>query len=423
MKATYRLSPRTALTVENEQGHAVVYLSHLPTAHIVVAPSPGAEIILGALGRAPSSAHPDAQSYLGQLTDRGLLVRNDHPVEELTASERVLVSAVGTSPWLGAPLPPGWRVVRRPVEAGSKATVSRRRLQTCWQLMRRSRRYDVVVLSAAAYETLILAVLRPFVTSAVVIHDPLLPTSATARRLLEFMATSFDAVWCIRPADLTAWRRARSSTFMPFFSSPVSTGAVAAATTTPSVYSGGTAHRNFTTVIDAARVLGVATTIGTTQPLPALPVNVERVVPGTTAEGRLMQEQAGISVFVLQPTVLPAGPTVLLDAMSVGAAIVCNDAAGHRDYVSDGVDALVVPTVPATDDLVRAIKRLMADPQLRVRLGSAARERAEGLRPSALMPRYVAETERVIAEARSRKGRVRAALHRNARRWQQEPTT
>jgi glycosyltransferase involved in cell wall biosynthesis len=64
-----------------------------------------------------------------------------------------------------------------------------------------------------------------------------------------------------------------------------------------------------------------------------------------------------------------------LEAMATGAAVVCTDAHGNRDFCVDGENCLM----PAADERsVRdAIARLLADPALRARLGEAGRRTAQ----------------------------------------------
>jgi glycosyltransferase involved in cell wall biosynthesis len=69
------------------------------------------------------------------------------------------------------------------------------------------------------------------------------------------------------------------------------------------------------------------------------------------------------------------GLTALLEAMAMGRPIVASDRAILRDYVEDGVEALVVPAEdPAA--LREAIERVLGDPELARSLGAAARARA-----------------------------------------------
>ena len=79
------------------------------------------------------------------------------------------------------------------------------------------------------------------------------------------------------------------------------------------------------------------------------------------------------SVFVL-PSRYEGMPNALLEAMAVGLAVVVTDASpGPLEVVEAGVTGLVVPSdEPAA--LADALDRLAAQPQLRERLGAAARE-------------------------------------------------
>ncbi len=81
--------------------------------------------------------------------------------------------------------------------------------------------------------------------------------------------------------------------------------------------------------------------------------------------------QAG--VFVL-PSRFEGMPNALLEAMAAGLAVVVTDASpGPLEVVEAGVSGLVVPSdEPAA--LANALDRLAAEPQLRERLGAAARE-------------------------------------------------
>ena len=63
-----------------------------------------------------------------------------------------------------------------------------------------------------------------------------------------------------------------------------------------------------------------------------------------------------------------------LEAMATGAAVVCTDAHGNRDFCRDGENCLMPEaTVEAVRD---AIARLFADPELRARLGEEGRRTA-----------------------------------------------
>lgn len=71
-------------------------------------------------------------------------------------------------------------------------------------------------------------------------------------------------------------------------------------------------------------------------------------------------------------------PNAMLEAMAWGKALIVSPAGAIPEFVSDGVEGFIVPS----DDLQaisNAIQRLVEDPNLRVRMGQAARARVEPL--------------------------------------------
>lgn len=86
--------------------------------------------------------------------------------------------------------------------------------------------------------------------------------------------------------------------------------------------------------------------------------------------------------IVVVPSVVDAAgdrdglPNVVLEAMACGRAIVASDVAAIPSAIVDGAHGLLVPPGDAVA-LAGALGALVADPALRVRLGAAARARAE----------------------------------------------
>jgi GT2 family glycosyltransferase len=64
-----------------------------------------------------------------------------------------------------------------------------------------------------------------------------------------------------------------------------------------------------------------------------------------------------------------------LEAMATGGAVVCTDAHGNRDFCIDGVNCLMPEQNPAA--VGEALTRLLADPELRERLGQAGMQTAQ----------------------------------------------
>lgn len=67
---------------------------------------------------------------------------------------------------------------------------------------------------------------------------------------------------------------------------------------------------------------------------------------------------------------------VAREAMAHGRAVVASAVGGLRDAIDDGVDGLLVPPRDVAA-LRAALERLLGDPELRARLGAAARAKAE----------------------------------------------
>ncbi len=91
------------------------------------------------------------------------------------------------------------------------------------------------------------------------------------------------------------------------------------------------------------------------------------------ARGEISSLYAKHEIFVL-PSLMEGMPLVLLEAMASGMAVVTTESSGMTDLVEDSHDGLFV--IPGdTESLSAAIVRLCRDPELRLRLGSAAQEK------------------------------------------------
>jgi len=84
---------------------------------------------------------------------------------------------------------------------------------------------------------------------------------------------------------------------------------------------------------------------------------------------------AGATIVVL-PTYGEGLPKVLLEAASVGRAVVATDVRGCREVVRPGVNGLLVPPRDSAA-LAQAIERLLIAKELRARFGEAGRRIAE----------------------------------------------
>ena len=79
-------------------------------------------------------------------------------------------------------------------------------------------------------------------------------------------------------------------------------------------------------------------------------------------------------IFVLPARSREGMPRALLEAAACARPLVVTDVPGCRHFVRDGVEGFVVPPEDA-DALANALERLARDPDLRRRMGEAARLR------------------------------------------------
>lgn len=96
--------------------------------------------------------------------------------------------------------------------------------------------------------------------------------------------------------------------------------------------------------------------------------------------------------------------SVLIDVMLAGIPIVAADVGGIPDIIYDGVSGLL--TYPNdSQDLERALKALLNDPETRKKLSAAGKERATSLSPEAMMKRYIEIYGEVLSASASRVAR------------------
>jgi glycosyltransferase involved in cell wall biosynthesis len=102
--------------------------------------------------------------------------------------------------------------------------------------------------------------------------------------------------------------------------------------------------------------------------------------------GNLSQDDVAVHLAAADVVVIPSVkddsgnvdglPNVLLEALASGAAVITTAAGGIGAVVEDGQTGIVVPERDAAA-LATAIARAGADPELRARLGRAARHLVE----------------------------------------------
>ena len=245
-------------------------------------------------------------------------------------------------------------------------------VRSALDLLRAARGYDRVVLVTGGVELFVLAALLPR-SKTLVAADWLMPASTMLDRSRLLRRVRFVVV---RRSDITTLADrfgVSDARFVPF-PAPEPSGQTSEH---EYVYSGGWAHRDWPTLLAALEETGLPAVISTGQRLVA-PPNVSVVDQLSPEEGRERMRSSRLVALAFSETTLPSGPTVLLDAMIEGKAVVVTDVGGTRDYADDDQEALLVPP-GNVDVLAQALSRLWEDSSLRLRLGAAARERAAAM--------------------------------------------
>ena len=124
---------------------------------------------------------------------------------------------------------------------------------------------------------------------------------------------------------------------------------------------------------------------------------------GQIGRRELVRTMREAEVFVAPSVPTASGdqdgvPTVLLDAMAAGCAVVASRIAGIDEVVEDGASGLLV-TPGDAEELARGVDRVLGDAALRAELGRSASRRADGYDVDAVGARFV-ELIRSAAQAR-----------------------
>ncbi|MHB8492891.1 MAG: glycosyltransferase, partial [Solirubrobacteraceae bacterium] len=105
------------------------------------------------------------------------------------------------------------------------------------------------------------------------------------------------------------------------------------------------------------------------------------------------------SDLVVQPTVIDAYPTVLLEAAAAGVPVIASRVGGIPEIVRHGESGLLLDPPVASDQLARTMDLLLADAALRARMGEQARRRYHDDFTASAWALRLAETYRAVLEA------------------------
>ncbi|HTC68747.1 MAG TPA: glycosyltransferase family 4 protein [Acidothermaceae bacterium] len=130
----------------------------------------------------------------------------------------------------------------------------------------------------------------------------------------------------------------------------------------------------------------------------AVTKDFDRVLPARVRTVRLAHEQMKDAWTRAHVAIVPSlwadpFPTVALEAMAAGTAIVASRLGGLVDMLDDGVQGFLIAPGDAAA-IVASINRLLADQELRLLMGEAARHRVQRFAASSVVP----DIERIYEE-------------------------
>ena len=132
-----------------------------------------------------------------------------------------------------------------------------------------------------------------------------------------------------------------------------------------------------------------------------------RVILRASVDEKEKAELLSRALFLCMPSRYEGWGIAAIEASATGTAVLASHIDGLRDAVCDGETGLLVPTEDA-DALAQGMRRLLDDPALRRRLGTAGRDRAKrfdwddiALEQEGLLEQAAAEIERAGYRCRS----------------------
>ena len=279
-------------------------------------------------------------------------------------------------------LGPDVEVEPRPSDWGKDRNRLRwHRFQTSLRLARRAARDDVFVTMHGGSDVFVVAATLRLLRrrTRFVVVDFLMPTPDTRFRSVQrWVLARVDAFVCIRRGDVPTLQHRygipRSRCSFAYFPTSVDTDVTAWSAHHDYVFASGAAHRDWPTLFEALRRAECAAIVAVAShdvPAGAASERVRILEHVSPAEGQAFAAGAAIVVVPMRPTEQPAGPSVLVDAMSLGRPVIATDTAGTRDYVRDGVTGWLVPPADVAAMAAR-ITEVLADAAARDRVGATA---------------------------------------------------
>ncbi|MBE9125777.1 MULTISPECIES: glycosyltransferase family 4 protein [unclassified Coleofasciculus] len=144
-------------------------------------------------------------------------------------------------------------------------------------------------------------------------------------------------------------------------------------TNNPFILAMGSANRDYPTLFEAVKKLGLRTVVVVGQHTLkglTIPTSVEVRSGLTRHECYCLAQQARVNVVPLLNHETAAGQVTIIEAMRMGRAVIATQCIGSEDYIKEGETGFLVKP-HSVNDLAQAIELLWKNQELRNRLGKA----------------------------------------------------
>ena len=165
------------------------------------------------------------------------------------------------------------------------------------------------------------------------------------------------------------------------------------------IFSGGDGDRDYPTLLEAVKGMNVRVVIATRRKdwngTVSIPSSVE-AFPVNNEDFRKWMAGSRMVVIPMEKGHLHSGgQQTYLNAMAMGKPVVVADDKGAKDYIQNGVDALIVPSGDVEAFRI-AIKSVLDDPGFSERLGDNAKKAYDAFSTPKCMERILQTAEKIV---------------------------